>query len=169
MATLFVLVPVFNEEPNIPTLMEAFAQLSREMAPRFDCRFLMVDDGSGDGTADVHVDALVVALRVGEGKTGKTVADTALDVAFLHDCVERGAGAGMRGQAERRCGEDGKSCSSYRLHQTPPEGMGYRLSKDTPGRLGRVDSGGCFKVFRVQSGFRKMARETTDTGQDWAT
>lgn len=78
MATLFVLVPVFNEEPNIPTLMEAFAQLAREMAPRFDCRFLMVDDGSGDRTVAV-------------AREGATAAGLPLEV--LAHPANRGPGA----------------------------------------------------------------------------
>jgi dolichol-phosphate mannosyltransferase len=53
METLYVMVPVFNEAPNIVTLFGAFRQLEGELAGRFSLRYLLVDDGSGDGTADL--------------------------------------------------------------------------------------------------------------------
>jgi dolichol-phosphate mannosyltransferase len=53
MERLFFLVPVFNEAPNIPTLVEAFEQLQAELKDRFSIQFLLVDDASSDGTAEV--------------------------------------------------------------------------------------------------------------------
>ena len=50
MDQLFVLVPVYNEAPNMPTLCEAFRQLRGEFGSRFALRFLLVDDGSSDQT-----------------------------------------------------------------------------------------------------------------------
>ena len=52
MDRLFILVPVFNEAPNIPTLLAAFAELAAEFGSRFSLHFLLVDDGSSDGTAE---------------------------------------------------------------------------------------------------------------------
>jgi len=53
MATLHVLVPVFNEAPNIPTLNEAFRALAAELSDRFRLSFIIVDDGSTDETVAV--------------------------------------------------------------------------------------------------------------------
>lgn len=50
---LFIMVPVFNEAPNIPTLFEAFHRLNEEFRDRFSLRFLLVDDGSDDDTVQV--------------------------------------------------------------------------------------------------------------------
>ena len=47
---LFLLVPVYNEAPNIPVLCEAFRQLVAQFGDRFALRFVIVDDGSSDGT-----------------------------------------------------------------------------------------------------------------------
>lgn len=52
MDRLFVMVPVFNEAPNVPTLCEAFRALSDEFGGRFALDFLLVDDGSTDGTVE---------------------------------------------------------------------------------------------------------------------
>jgi dolichol-phosphate mannosyltransferase len=53
MERIFLLVPVFNEAPNIGTLFEGFRQLRDQLADRFPVRYVLVDDGSADGTADV--------------------------------------------------------------------------------------------------------------------
>lgn len=50
MVCLYVVVPVYNEEPNVPNLVESFHSLTREFEGRFVLRFLLVDDGSSDGT-----------------------------------------------------------------------------------------------------------------------
>lgn len=53
MERLFIIVPVFNEAPNIPTLFEAFRQLQEELKHRFSIQYILVDDGSRDGTVEV--------------------------------------------------------------------------------------------------------------------
>jgi len=53
MEQLYVLVPVFNEAPNIATLCEAFRQLAAELGDRRSLHFVLVDDGSSDGTAEI--------------------------------------------------------------------------------------------------------------------
>jgi dolichol-phosphate mannosyltransferase len=53
MDRLYVLVPVYNEAPNIPTLCEAFRQLRAEFGDRYALNFVLVDDGSSDDTAGV--------------------------------------------------------------------------------------------------------------------
>lgn len=72
---LYVLVPVFNEAPNIPTLCEAFRQLRGELGDRFSLRFLLVDDGSSDDTvaaarasgADLDLEVLPHPTNMGPG------------------------------------------------------------------------------------------------------
>jgi len=44
-----IIVPAFNEEENIPFLVEEFATLAKK-EPRFDFEVLLIDDGSSDGT-----------------------------------------------------------------------------------------------------------------------
>ncbi len=53
MPSLFIVVPVFNEAPNIGTLFEAFTSLEQEFLDRFSVSFILVDDGSSDNT--VHL------------------------------------------------------------------------------------------------------------------
>jgi dolichol-phosphate mannosyltransferase len=53
MQKLFVIVPVYNEEPNIPTLFDAFGSLQQEFVERFNVYFILVDDGSQDKTVEV--------------------------------------------------------------------------------------------------------------------
>ena len=53
MDRLFVLVPVFNEAPNIATLCDAFRQLDAELKERLILSFILVDDGSTDDTVEV--------------------------------------------------------------------------------------------------------------------
>lgn len=53
MERLFIVVPVYNEAPNIPTLFAAFAALEQEFASRFAMRYVLVDDGSRDGTVEI--------------------------------------------------------------------------------------------------------------------
>ena len=73
MQTLHVLVPVFNEAPNIPTLAEAFRALATELSSRFTLRFILVDDGSTDDTVAVArreaagMDLTVLAHEVNKG------------------------------------------------------------------------------------------------------
>jgi dolichol-phosphate mannosyltransferase len=49
---LFVIVPVLNEAGNVDALMTSFRAIARELG-QLDCTFIMVDDGSSDGTADL--------------------------------------------------------------------------------------------------------------------
>lgn len=48
--TLFVLVPVLDEEPNIPRLLGNLARLAGDLRGEMECRVVFVDDGSTDGT-----------------------------------------------------------------------------------------------------------------------
>lgn len=48
---LFVVVPVFNELENVTTLLEAFHDLAARFAEQYHLSFIVVDDGSTDGTA----------------------------------------------------------------------------------------------------------------------
>ena len=76
MERVSIVVPVFNEAPNIPTLFAGFRELERELASRFDVRYVLVDDGSGD-------DTVAVARREAQG----------LDLTVLEHGVNRGPGA----------------------------------------------------------------------------
>jgi dolichol-phosphate mannosyltransferase len=76
MERLFIVVPVFNEEPNIPTLFAAFAQLREELAQRMAIQFVLVDDGSSDAT-----------VATARGAAG------GLDLTVLEHGVNKGPGA----------------------------------------------------------------------------
>lgn len=76
MERLYVVVPVFNEEPNIPALCKSFRELGEELKSRFSLHYILVDDGSADQT-------VVVAKR----EAGK------LDLVLLHHEVNKGPGA----------------------------------------------------------------------------
>src|ERR1700733_1726714 len=47
--TFFVVVPVFNEAPNLPDLMDSFHHLASQMRDR-QLTIILIDDGSTDGT-----------------------------------------------------------------------------------------------------------------------
>lgn len=47
---LYVVVPVFNEAANMDRLFAACGEIERELGARFGVRFVLVDDGSTDGT-----------------------------------------------------------------------------------------------------------------------
>ena len=53
MEQLFVIVPVFNEAPNIAALCAAFRQLRGELQSSFELHFVLVDDGSSDETVSL--------------------------------------------------------------------------------------------------------------------
>ena len=50
MERLFIMVPVFNEALNIPSLFEAFVKLRLELEDRYSLQYILVDDGSDDET-----------------------------------------------------------------------------------------------------------------------
>lgn len=53
--TIHFIVPVFNEALNVPGLLESFRALAARLADRFAASFVIVDDGSRDGTPDLLV------------------------------------------------------------------------------------------------------------------
>lgn len=53
MPRLFVVVPVFNEAPNITSLFDAFKSLKQELSDQFPVSFVLVDDGSNDDTVQL--------------------------------------------------------------------------------------------------------------------
>ena len=75
MERVYIMVPVFNEAPNIPTLFAGFRELQEQLAGR-EVKYLLVDDGSGD-------DTVAVARREAAG----------LDLTVLEHGVNRGPGA----------------------------------------------------------------------------
>jgi dolichol-phosphate mannosyltransferase len=50
---VYIVVPVFNEEPNIATLFAGFRELEAELSSRFKVQYVLVDDGSSDATVAV--------------------------------------------------------------------------------------------------------------------
>jgi dolichol-phosphate mannosyltransferase len=63
--TLFVLVAVLDESPNIPRLVANLARLADSLRGEMECRALFVDDGSTDGTADrIRQEAGSLAVEV---------------------------------------------------------------------------------------------------------
>lgn len=50
---LFIVVPVFNEAPNLKRLMTSFRQLVAEFGEHHRLQFILVNDGSTDGTETV--------------------------------------------------------------------------------------------------------------------
>ena len=53
MERLFIMVPVFNEALNIASLFEAFLKLREELKNHFSLQYILVDDGSDDGTVGI--------------------------------------------------------------------------------------------------------------------
>lgn len=49
---LIIIVPVYNEAANIPRLFDSFTEIYNEFGSQFDICFIIVDDGSTDGTLD---------------------------------------------------------------------------------------------------------------------
>jgi glycosyltransferase involved in cell wall biosynthesis len=72
---LFFLIPVYNEAPNIPVLCEAFRELVAQFGDRLALRFVIVDDGSSDGTvaavrqegAGLEIEIIEHAINQGPG------------------------------------------------------------------------------------------------------
>jgi dolichol-phosphate mannosyltransferase len=50
---VYIVVPVFNEAPNIPTLFAGFRELDAELGSRYAVQYVLVDDGSSDDTVAV--------------------------------------------------------------------------------------------------------------------
>lgn len=65
MEALHVVVPVYNEAPNMKVLFKAFGALNKEFGRRFAISIILVDDGSGDDT--------VALARAASGKLKLTV------------------------------------------------------------------------------------------------
>jgi dolichol-phosphate mannosyltransferase len=78
--TLFVLVPVLDEAPNIPRLLGNLARLAGDLRGEMECRAVFVDDGSTDGTGDrirreagsLPVDVLRHETNLGPGRAFAT-------------------------------------------------------------------------------------------------
>ena len=89
MDRVYIMVPVFNEAPNIPTLFGAFRELQSQLSGRLEVHYLLVDDGSSD-------DTVATARREAQG----------LDLTVLEHGVNRGPGAAFatacEGGAPRR-------------------------------------------------------------------
>lgn len=51
--SLFIVVPVLNEAGNMGRLMKSFQEIAVQFGDKFQVRFIMVDDGSTDGTAEL--------------------------------------------------------------------------------------------------------------------
>jgi dolichol-phosphate mannosyltransferase len=50
--SLYVLVPMLNEAPNLPTFIASMRQMASELPAHITPRVLIIDDGSTDGTGD---------------------------------------------------------------------------------------------------------------------
>jgi dolichol-phosphate mannosyltransferase len=65
MERLYIVVPMFNEAPNIATLFAGFRELQAELGSRFQVSYVLVDDGSSDDTVAVaRREAGTLALEV---------------------------------------------------------------------------------------------------------
>jgi dolichol-phosphate mannosyltransferase len=75
MPRLFIVVPVYNEAPNMKNLFESFSVLKREFCDQFSVSILLVDDGSTDNTVqlardstrDLDLQVLVHSVNRGPG------------------------------------------------------------------------------------------------------
>ena len=50
---LYIVVPVFNEAQNLAELFASFRELAQQLGEKFQLHFIVVDDGSDDGTANI--------------------------------------------------------------------------------------------------------------------
>jgi dolichol-phosphate mannosyltransferase len=50
--SVYVISPVLNEAPNIPELLQSWRKLSEDLS-EYQFHFILVDDGSTDGTGDI--------------------------------------------------------------------------------------------------------------------
>ena len=51
--SVYFLIPVLNEAPNLPRLLSSARVLASDIAPHADPRFFIIDDGSTDDTGEV--------------------------------------------------------------------------------------------------------------------
>ena len=78
--SFYLIVPLFNEASNLERLFGSFADVGNDFSADFDCRFILVDDGSGDGTAELArklagglgVEILAHAVNRGPGRAFAT-------------------------------------------------------------------------------------------------
>lgn len=72
-AAMYFVVPVFNEAANMNRLFAACTEIQRELGARYAVRFVLVDDGSSDGTSEAAKSAAqglpldVLRLDVNQG------------------------------------------------------------------------------------------------------
>jgi len=50
---LYIVVPVLNEEANVPILLGSLRELRRKIGHQLNCQAIVVDDGSADATRDL--------------------------------------------------------------------------------------------------------------------
>ena len=73
--TLYIVVPVFNELANLDRLFASFRTIRTTFDPKYQVRFVVVDDGSTDGTpervcklaGDLKLDLLSNPINQGPG------------------------------------------------------------------------------------------------------
>jgi dolichol-phosphate mannosyltransferase len=53
---LYFVIPVLDEVGNLPSLFDSFRILQGQLGSRYDLSFILVDDGSRDGTGQAAVD-----------------------------------------------------------------------------------------------------------------
>jgi dolichol-phosphate mannosyltransferase len=53
---LYFVIPVLDELGNLPSLFDSFRILQGQLSSRYDIRFILVDDGSRDGTGQAAAD-----------------------------------------------------------------------------------------------------------------
>ncbi len=80
MPAFYIVVPVLNEAPNLERLVAAFRDLESDFGKSYALHFLLIDDGSTDGTADktrqlaqgLHLQALSHDRNYGPGRAFAT-------------------------------------------------------------------------------------------------
>jgi dolichol-phosphate mannosyltransferase len=77
---LYFVIPVFNEAPNMERLFSACRDIQRELGARYAVRFVLVDDGSTDGSSEeatrvaggLSLDVLRLDVNQGPGRAFAT-------------------------------------------------------------------------------------------------
>lgn len=67
---LFIVIPVFNEAQNLPGLFSGLREIERQLRSKFVFNFVIVDDGSDDGTPEI-------ARKLADGLTMEIIAQGA--------------------------------------------------------------------------------------------